>query len=174
MKALFGKPKEVVPPERSILFVCMGNICRSPTAEAVFRATAERAGIAKRLHIDSAGTGDWHVGEPPDQRASAAAKKRGYDLSSLRGRQVSEEDFARFGWIFAMDRDNLERLEELRPAGYDGHVGLFLDLVQEADVREVPDPYYGGPEGFDHVLNLIERASEALVAHLRRQVTLAE
>jgi protein-tyrosine phosphatase len=159
-----------IPPERSILFVCMGNICRSPTAEGVFRATAERAGIAPLLFIDSAGIGDWHVGQPPDRRTLAAAKRRGYDLSALRGRQVSTADFQRFGWIFAMDAGNLAALEELRPAGYQGHVGLFLDLVVERAVREVPDPYYGGPDGFEHVLDLIEDASEALVAHLRARI----
>jgi protein-tyrosine phosphatase len=161
------------PAERSVLFVCMGNICRSPTAEAVFRSRAERAGIARDLFIDSAGTGDWHVGEAPDRRATAAAQKRGYDLAWLRGRQVSEADFVRFGWIFAMDEDNLRRLEELRPPEYDGHLGLFLDLVEDADLREVPDPYYGGPQGFEHVLDLIERASDALIAHLRARLDLA-
>jgi len=165
--------KSPPPPERSVLFVCMGNICRSPTAEAVFRATAEREAIAHHLCIDSAGTGSWHVGEAPDRRAAAAAQKRGYDMNAKRGRQVSEEDFQRFGWIFAMDEDNLRRLEELRPADYEGHLGLFLDLVADADVREVPDPYYGGPQGFEHVLDLIERASDALVARLRSELKLA-
>ena len=157
-------------PERSILFVCMGNICRSPTAEGVFRATAERAGIASQLFIDSAGTGDWHVGQPPDRRALAAAKRRGYDLAALRGRQVSIADFARFGWIFAMDEDNLRLLQALRPSEYSGHLGLFLEWVPGAAVHEVPDPYYGGPDGFERVLDLIETASEALVEHLRRQI----
>jgi len=171
---LWRKEKEQIPPDRSILFVCMGNICRSPTAEAVFRVTAERAGIAQHLFIDSAGTGDWHVGAAPDKRAAAAASKRGYDLDKLRARQVTEEDFTRFGWIFAMDEDNLRRLETLRPAEYAGHLGLFLDLVPDADTREVPDPYYGGPKGFEHVLDLIERASEALVAHLSTRLRIGE
>ncbi|HZQ61568.1 MAG TPA: low molecular weight protein-tyrosine-phosphatase [Casimicrobiaceae bacterium] len=166
----FRKDKAPVPAARSVLFVCMGNICRSPTAEAVFRATAQREGIAHHLFIDSAGTGNWHVGEAPDRRAAAAAQKRGYDMNSKRGRQVSEEDFARFGWIFAMDEDNLRRLEELRPPAFEGHLGLFLDLLDDADVREVPDPYYGGPQGFEHVLDLIERASEALIARLRSRL----
>ena len=170
---LLRKEREVIPPSRSILFVCMGNICRSPTAEAVFRGTAVREGIAPHLFIDSAGTGSWHVGEAPDRRAAAAAKKRGYDMNAKRGRQVTEEDFQRFDWIFAMDEDNLRRLEELRPPEYAGHLGLFLDLVANADVREVPDPYYGGPQGFEHVLDLIERASEALIAHLRKELHLA-
>src|SRR5690349_11262943 len=109
------KEKPSIPPDRSVLFVCMGNICRSPTAEAVFRARAERAGMAGRLFIDSAGTGDWHAGEAPDKRATAAALNRGYDLSCLRARQVTKEDFDRFGWIFGMDNDNLRRLESLQP-----------------------------------------------------------
>ena len=160
----------VIPPERSILFVCMGNICRSPTAEGVFRSAAERAGIASRLFIDSAGTGKWHVGEPPDRRALSSAKRRGYDLAALRARQVTEDDFRRFGWIFAMDEGNLRELQALRPAEYEGHLGLFLDLVEGSALREVPDPYYGGPDGFEHVLDVIEQASTALVAHLRREV----
>ena len=147
----------------------MGNICRSPTAEGVFRAVAERAGIARWLFIDSAGTGGWHIGEPPDRRAQTAASRRGYDLAALRARQVSAEDFRRFGWIFAMDEENLRILQQLRPDDYTGHVGLFLDLVPDSDLREVPDPYFGGAEGFEHVLDLIERASEALVRDLRQR-----
>ncbi|MDQ6620542.1 MAG: low molecular weight phosphotyrosine protein phosphatase [Pseudomonadota bacterium] len=163
-----------IAPKFSVLFVCMGNICRSPTAEAVFRTRAEHADIARHLYIDSAGTGDWHVGEPPDRRAIAAAKKRGYDLAPLRGRQVSTQDFERFGWVFAMDDDNLRGLEALRPPGYTGHLGLFLDLLAHPDLREVPDPYYGGPQGFEHVLDLIERASDALIARLRNDIALAQ
>lgn len=159
-----------VPPECSVLFVCLGNICRSPTAEAVFRATAERAGILSALDVDSAGIGDWHVGQPPDRRAIATAHRRGYDLTRLRGRQVTAEDFDRFHWIFAMDQPNLRALEALRPATYAGHLGLFLGMAPGPAVREVPDPYYGGAEGFDHVLDLIEEASEALVAQLRTRI----
>jgi protein-tyrosine phosphatase len=158
------------PPERSVLFVCMGNICRSPTAEAVFRAAAQRAGIAQSLHIDSAGTGDWHIGEPPDKRATIAAQRRGYDLTRLRGRQVAAEDFARFGWILAMDEDNLRVLQDLRPPEYPGHLGLLLELLPDAPMREVPDPYFGGPDGFEHVLDLIEQACDALLAHVRTRV----
>ncbi len=161
----------VVPPERSVLFVCMGNICRSPTAEGVFRSTAERAGVAGSLLIDSAGTGDWHVGEPPDRRAIAAAQRRGYDLTRLRARQVSADDFLRFGWIFAMDQENLGVLRELQPDEHAGHVGLFLDLLPNPDIREVPDPYYGSADGFEHVLDLIERASEALIVRLNAQLS---
>jgi protein-tyrosine phosphatase len=153
--------------QHAILFVCLGNICRSPTAEAVLRAAAQRAGIAARLTIDSAGTGQWHVGNPPDWRAVEHAARRGYDLTPLRARQVTREDFARFDWILAMDRHNLADLARLRPAGWGGHLGLFLDLAPELGQRDVPDPYDGGEEGFETVLDLVERASDALVARLR-------
>src|SRR2546421_2666480 len=128
-----------------VLFVCMGNICRSPTAEGVFRSIATRAGWAKKLLIDSAGTHDYHLGEPPDARAIASAQRRGYDIAKLRARQVEPKDFARFGWILAMDSNNLHRLIQMQPSDFAGHVGLLLDLVPDLGVREVPDPYYGGP-----------------------------
>ena len=112
-----------------VLFVCLGNICRSPTAEVVFRAAAARAGLAHRIEIDSAGTGDWHVGNPPDYRATAHAARRGYDLRALRGRQVCADDFRRYDWILAMDQSVLEELEALRPPDFAGHLGLFLDLA---------------------------------------------
>ena len=150
----------------SVLFVCMGNICRSPTAEAVFRAHAARAGLQDRLLIQSAGIGDWHVGQPPDERAILHARRRGYDLSCLRARQVVREDFARFDWILAMDRRNLRELKVLRPADFSGHLGLFLDLVPELGLREIPDPYFGGADGFEKVLELSERASEVLLARI--------
>ena len=152
---------------QSILLVCLGNICRSPTAEAVLRAAAQRAGIASRLTIDSAGTGGWHVGSPPDWRAIEHASRRGYDLTPLRARQVTRADFARFDWILAMDRYNLADLARLRPDGYAGHLGLFLDVAPGLSQRDVPDPYDGGDEGFEHVLDLVEQASDALVARLR-------
>lgn len=146
-----------------MLFVCLGNICRSPTAEAVFRERAARAGLGDRLLVDSAGTGDWHVGHPPDRRAIAHAARRGYDLSPLRARQVTREDFRRFGWILAMDEDNLRDLAVLRPDPFDGHLGLMLDLAPSLGVREVPDPYYGRSDGFERVLDLLEEASERLI-----------
>jgi protein-tyrosine phosphatase len=151
----------------SILFVCMGNICRSPTAEGVFRAHAARAGIISQLRIDSAGTHDYYVGGPPDWRATQAAQLRGYDLTPLRGRQVEVADFAHFDRIYAMDRMNLDVLTDMRPSGHRGELALFLDLVPDLGVREVPDPYDGGPAGFERVLDLIERASDALVNDLR-------
>ena len=147
----------------SVLFVCLGNICRSPTAEGVFRERAARAGMASRIVIASAGTGDWHVGEPPDRRAIAHAAKRGYDLRKQRARQVCDDDFRRFRWILAMDRANLREVTSMRPDAYDGHVGLFLDLAPELGIREVPDPYYGGADGFERVLDLIEAASDSLL-----------
>lgn len=146
----------------SVLFVCMGNICRSPTAEVVLRDHLLRGGRATGLRVASAGIGDWHVGEPPDPRAIAHARRRGYELAGLRARQISRDDFARFRWILAMDRHNLHDLEALRPPGFSGHLGLALDLVPGLGTREVPDPYYGGAAGFEAVLDLLERAAPVL------------
>jgi len=157
-------------PVASVLFVCAGNICRSPTAEGVFRAAAARAGFAARIAADSAGIGDWHTGSPPDRRAIQAARRRGYDLTALRARQVEIGDFTRFGWILAMDRSNLRSLEAMRPHDFAGHLGLLLDLAPELRTREVPDPYYGGPDGFDHVLDLIEAASAVLLARVQHSL----
>ena len=151
----------------SVLFVCMGNICRSPTAESVFRGHAQRAGLLGELLIASAGIGAWHVGEPPDKRAILHARRRGYDLEALRARQVNRDDFARFDYILAMDARNLRDLQALRPEDYGGYLGLFLDFAPHLGLREVPDPYYGGPAGFEAVLELVERASEGLLAHIR-------
>lgn len=149
-----------------VLFVCMGNICRSPTAEAVFRKCVQDAQLDDRISIDSAGTGDWHIGKGPDQRSCLAATKRGYDLSALRARQVVEDDFRRFDLILAMDHDNLERLQALRPSDSHGELDLFLRRYQLGE-DVVPDPYYGGDEGFERVLELVERASAALLNELR-------
>ena len=146
--------------------MCLGNICRSPTAEAVFRAKAQEAGLAPRLTIDSAGTGSWHVGNPPDWRATVHAAKRGYDLTPLRARQVARADFGSFHWILAMDRSNLADLMRMRPSGHSGHLGLFLDLVPQLRGRDVPDPYDGGEQGFETVLDLVETASAAFVSRL--------
>ncbi len=156
---------------KKILFVCMGNICRSPTAEAVFRHYVEQAGLGEQIHIDSAGTHDYHVGEAPDRRARQAAQQRGYDMSALRGRQVGPEDFSRFDYVLAMDRSNLANLERLRPPGAQSFLGLFLDFARSHAEREVPDPYYGGADGFEYVLNMVEDAAEGLLIHLRKQGT---
>jgi protein-tyrosine phosphatase len=150
----------------SVLFVCLGNICRSPTAEGVFRERVRRAGLSDRIVVASAGTGDWHVGEPPDRRAIAHAAKRGYDLRKQRARQLCPEDFERFNWILAMDRANLRELSAQRPADFGGHVGLFLEMAPHLGVAEVPDPYYGGADGFERVLDLIESASDSLLARI--------
>jgi protein-tyrosine phosphatase len=146
-----------------VLFVCLGNICRSPSAEAVLRQQAKAAGIT--LEVDSAGTGNWHVGDPPDERAIAAAAARGLDMRALRARQVCAGDFTRFTHIFAMDQDNLANLNAMRPKG-GATPQLFLACAPNLGAREVPDPYYGGPEGFAHMLDLIEAASEGFLQTL--------
>lgn len=150
-----------------VLFVCLGNICRSPTAQGVFEAQVRQAGLAKQIKIDSAGTSDWHIGAAPDSRTVKAAKKRDYDLSSLRGRQALPEDFQHFDYILAMDADNLAELNKIKPRNYSGHLGLFLDFAKAFEESNVPDPYYGGSQGFDLVLDLIENAGEGLLEHIR-------
>jgi protein-tyrosine phosphatase len=151
----------------------MGNICRSPLAEAVFRAAVVKAGLEPRIHIDSAGTGDWHVGQPPDRRAIAIAKERGYDLANLRARQVRRGDFARFDWVLAMDRTNLTALQALRPTTYVGHLGLFLAFAPHLGIAEVPDPYYGSAREFTRVLDLVEHGSNALLEHVVARLDVA-
>lgn len=152
----------------SVLFVCMGNICRSPTAEGVFRHHVERAGMGERIVIDSAGTHAYHVGDPPDRRAKAAAERRGIALGDLRARRVSDDDFERFDHIIAMDLDNLERLKEQSPPKHHNKVRLFLEFSSRKE-REVPDPYYGGAAGFERVLDLVEEASRGLLETLSRR-----
>ena len=153
----------IAPPDRiaSVLFVCTGNICRSPTAEGVFRAMVKRQGLADRILIDSAGTHDHQLGQRPDPRALAAARRRGYELNKLRARLVGAEDFKRFDWILAMDRRHLEYLESMRPPDYQGHLGLFLAL--DGDGADMPDPYYGDPGDFERVLDLTVPAAAALL-----------
>ena len=150
-----------------VLFVCMGNICRSPTAEGVFRKLVDDAGLADRIQIDSCGTGDWHVGKAPDSRAIAASRKRGIDISSLRARQVVVEDLATFDYVVAMDQDNLSRLQAMRPHSDGKTPALFLSYARDSTESEVPDPYYGGAQGFEHVLDLIEAAGEGLLVTIR-------
>ena len=146
----------------------MGNICRSPTAEGVFRAAATQAGMADQLLIDSAGTHAYHLGEPPDRRAQAAAERRGFDLSPIRARKVVAEDFERFNLIMAMDEDNLFFLRDMAGNRLSGELRLFLDFSEFGE-REVPDPYYGGAAGFERVLDLVEDASRGLLDHIRRR-----
>lgn len=149
----------------SVLFVCLGNICRSPTAHGVLLHKLTERGLAAQVRVDSAGTGGWHAGEPPDRRTRRHAAARGYDLSELRARQVTPADFARFSHILAMDRANLDDLETMKPAGFAGELGLFLTYGTRG-VLEVPDPYYGGVQGFEDVLDLVEDAAEGLIARL--------
>ncbi len=151
-----------------ILFVCLGNICRSPMAEGVFRHLLHAKGMSDRVLLDSAGTGSWHVGEPPDPRARRAAAKRGVEISHLVARQVSPKDFADFDLILAMDRSNLADLQAMAPPEHRHKIKLFLSYADDAPTQEVPDPYYGGPEGFDRVLDLLEAASEGLLHALSR------
>ena len=154
--------------ETKVLFVCLGNICRSPTAHGVFAAMVEERGLSSVIEVDSCGTGGWHVGSPPDRRAVAEAAVRGYDLSPLRARQFSPVDFQRFDFILAMDHSNLADLQALRPRQFAGHLGLFLDFAPRRKEREVPDPYYGGDDGFAHVLDLVEEASVGLLQEIGR------
>jgi protein-tyrosine phosphatase len=153
----------------AILFVCMGNICRSPTAEGVFRARAEKAGLADSLRIDSAGTHAYHVGHLPDARSSAFAAKRGYDLTTQRARQVDFSDFAAFDRIYAMDHENLARLTAACPPEHRHKLGLFMQFARNSDSDVVPAPYYGDGNGFDLVLDYIEDASDGLLAVLAPQ-----
>jgi len=152
-----------------ILFVCLGNICRSPTAEVVFRAVASREAPDIVLEVDSAGTAGYHAGEQPDRRTRQAAARRGYDLSALRARVVEPRDFEYFDLILAMDRENLRALQRRAPEQARERLRLFLEFAPDAGISEVPDPYYGGPNGFEDVLDLIEAASRGLIEHLRRQ-----
>ena len=174
-----------------VLFVCLGNICRSPTAHGVFRHRVEQAGLGSRIDIDSAGTGDWHIGRPPDHRTLAAARVRGYDLSDLRARQVAAIDFDRFHYVLAMDRTNLADLQRMCPPHFEGALRLFLDYAdghaepvdatpadaaggtvkdaRPAAGRDVPDPYYDEADGFDTVLDLVEAACDGLLADIKRR-----
>jgi len=154
----------------SILFVCMGNICRSPTAEGVFRVRAEKAGMADALHIDSAGTHAYHVGHAPDTRSSEFAAKRGYDLSAQRARQVEFADFAAFDRIYAMDHENMARLSAACPPEHRHKLGLFMQFASNSASDVVPDPYYGDGNGFDLVLDYIEDASDGLLQALGTRV----
>jgi protein-tyrosine phosphatase len=150
-----------------VLFVCLGNICRSPTAEGVFRQRAADQGLRDCM-VDSAGTSSWHIGKRPDPRTLVAAERRGYDLTGLRGRQVKGNDFHEFDLILAMDQQNLADLAKIAPRGHSATVGLLLDYASGVAIRDVPDPYYGGAEGFDHVLDLIELACDGVIASLAK------
>jgi low molecular weight protein-tyrosine phosphatase len=153
--------------QAKVLFVCTGNICRSPTAEGVFRHMVEKAGLADRIVVESAGTHGYHVGEPPDPRSQSAAAARGYDLSAQRARRVDRKDFDEFDYVLAMDEENLGSLRRLCPPQHAHKVRLFMEFGTDAAAREVPDPYYGGGAGFERVLDLVEGASNGLLKHLQ-------
>lgn len=150
-----------------ILFVCMGNICRSPTAQGVFEQLIAAEGLAHAVAADSAGTGAYHVGQPPDRRAAAAAAIRGVDLTGYRARQVKVADFHDFDLVLAMDRDNFAAMERLVPPGRDERLRMFLEFAPSLGIGDVPDPYYGGGDGFERVLDLIEAGSRGVLAHIR-------
>lgn len=149
-----------------VLFVCTGNICRSPTAEGVARGLAAKHGVDHLFEFDSAGTHGYHVGDPPDPRTIAAAARRGYDLTPLRARRVTEFDFIRFDRLLAMDREHLESLRRSCPLPHRDKLGMFLDFSQRFEADEVPDPYYGDAKGFEHVLDLVEDAALSLIRTL--------
>lgn len=153
----------------NVLFVCMGNICRSPTAQGVFENLVGNEGLSDSIRIDSAGTYAYHVGEKPDERATEAAMKRGIDLSGQRARRVSEDDFLEFDYVLAMDRDNYDHLQSNCPPDQQQKLRLFMDYATGHAEQEVPDPYYGGATGFERVLDLIEQAAAGLLADIRRQ-----
>jgi protein-tyrosine phosphatase len=151
-----------------VLFVCMGNICRSPTAEIVFRQIVAREDPGLAIEIESAGTASYHVGSLPDPRTRDAALRRGYNMSALRAREVEPRDFIRFDLILAMDRENLEVLRRRAPVDARRRIRLFMEFAPETDTADVPDPYYGGPNGFEEVLDLVEAASLGLLRHVRK------
>ena len=153
-----------------VLFCCMGNICRSPTAHGVFRNMVRDAGLDEVIEIDSAGTHAYHVGNPPDQRAQATANKRGIDLSDLRARQVSDEDYALYDYLIAMDQENYISLSQQCPSPHVDKIYLFMDFAPEMRTREVPDPYYGGPQGFERVFDLVDAAARGLLADINRRI----
>jgi len=156
--------------EIAVLVVCTGNICRSPTGEGVLRRMVEERGLAERVRIASAGTHDYHVGEPPDPRTVKHALKRGYDLSAQRAMQVTKEDFENFDYILAMDRGHLRILRQMQPADARAKVGLFLEASAKWKGEDVPDPYYGGAAGFDLVLDMVEEAAQRWVERFEAEL----
>ncbi|MES9956972.1 MAG: low molecular weight protein-tyrosine-phosphatase [Sedimenticola sp.] len=152
-----------------VLFVCMGNICRSPTAHGVFEALVKREGLGERIVVDSAGTHAYHVGEQPDPRSQSTARARGFDLSHLRARKAEAVDFDRFDYVLAMDSDNYANLSAICPQGMQDKLQMFLDFAPHLGIQDVPDPYYGGSGGFERVFDMVEAASEGLLADIRRR-----
>jgi len=154
----------------AVLFVCLGNICRSPTAEGIFRAQVQTAGLSNRILVDSAGCYAYHEGESPDIRASAAALERGFDLSGQVGRQIKTRDFEYFDYVLAMDRENLTYLQKMQPSDSHSRVGLFLDYADGREGQSVPDPYFGHSDGFALVIDLIESAGKGLLKQIGRNL----
>lgn len=154
-----------------VLFVCMGNICRSPTAHGVFEHLVKSENLHHHLEIDSAGTHAYHVGESPDRRAQETAEKRGIDLNYIRARRVSDNDFEYFDYILAMDTDNYAKLEQDCPEEYKDKLSLFLDFAPEHPLNEVPDPYYGGIKGFENVFDMVDAASRGLLENIKKQIS---
>jgi protein-tyrosine phosphatase len=152
----------------SVLFVCMGNICRSPTAHGVFRHMVQASGLARRVHVDSAGTHNYHPGSPPDERSQEHAALRGYTLTDLRARQIHSVDFKKYDLILAMDWDNLALLQQRCPPQYQSRLRRLTEFCSRHSSPVVPDPYYGGAQGFEHVLDLVEDACEGLLIHTRQ------
>ena len=152
----------------AVLFVCLGNICRSPTAQGVFQKIVDETGLSEKILVDSAGTSGWHIGEPPDQRTVNCARQYAVNLSQLRGRKTASSDFQQFDYILAMDESNLADLQSLRPENYRGHLGLFLDFSDQKHYTEVPDPYYGDGDGFELVYRLVDDAGRGLLQHIQK------
>jgi protein-tyrosine phosphatase len=159
-----------VAPVIKVLFVCTGNICRSPTAEGVFRALVEAEGLAGQIAVDSAGTHAYHVGEPPDGRSTEAARRRGVELKDLRARQLRKSDFTEFDLLLAMDRSHMELMRRACPPDLADRLALFLSFAPDLGLHDVPDPYYGAGDGFERVLDMIEAGSAGLLAQLRRRL----
>ena len=154
---------------KKVLFVCMGNICRSPTAHGVMQHKVNERGLQNRISIDSAGTHAYHVGEPSDRRSRALARQKGIDMEYIRARKIAIHDYDEFDYILAMDEENLELIEYYAPAGYSANIALFLSFANQqgrCDERVVPDPYYGGDAGFEHVFELVDQGCEALIEHI--------
>ncbi len=149
------------------MFVCLGNICRSPTAHGIFAAMVQEAGLQEQISIDSCGTSGWHIGNPPDPRSIAMAQTRGFDLSTLRASQIQPEDFYQCDYLLAMDHQNLIDLQQIAPSDSKAKIQLLLSFDAGAQVQEVPDPYYDGEAGFTLAVELIESASAQLLSHIR-------
>ncbi len=151
----------------SVLFVCLGNICRSPTSEGVFLHCVQATDLDLKIKVDSAGTANYHAGQPPDSRAIAAAAKRGINLKKLRARRVVDTDFQRFDYIVAMDYQNHADLVAMAPAEHQSQICMFMDFTELWSEKEIPDPYYGGEQGFERTLDMIEDASYGLIDHIK-------